>query len=645
MKTISLCYIVKDEEKNIKNSILSCKNIVDEIVVVDTGSTDKTVEISQALGARIEHFEWCNDFAKARNYAITKCKGDYILFLDADEYFMPTLQKEDKEKIVCQIKDNIDTYAFLQEDIDAKTHKIHHRVFLTRLFKNCDYLRYSRPIHEAIKRVDNEEMETGIFTDFKIIHTGYSADISEKKAERNLKLLKSLMNKQPMDYFYLARESLSLGRPEDSIEYIEEFFAQPNAHNIIANSTMAYEIYFCGLQARKMLPNKYNNADILEWLKEIKSNLPFIPKTYFYLGLYYFDFDFHKSQEYFLEALLKEKEAIDSKTIKLDDFENYKAEIYYYLAKIEFFEGKRQNAINKAGVACVFDKTNPKYFGLLLSLLNQQRNQKIIAKNIEFISKLYQPHNKEDFIFIIKGLANSNLLEEFIHFSIFTVNNFTITAEDNCNDIYFAELVSTNNPDEVLEKVHNCSNKTADLIKVCCLIYKQAMQGSLDVWGEELKKLPQEYQEVFNLLIGLSLPKKITDEFRVLLKNVFIKLLYLGFADISVEFFELLLKIYGYDNNMSTILNLWISTGEAERYNKAIAFLYSINSEYIIDKDAYCKDYLYILYIAQDYDGVIETAWQFAKQDYALPMNFIKASRPTKRTLKKQRQLCNAEMI
>jgi glycosyltransferase involved in cell wall biosynthesis len=79
--------IVKNEEKNLQHCIDLARPYVDEMVIVDTGSTDRTVEIATAAGARVEHFTWCDDFAAARNYAFDQCRTPYALVLDADEWF------------------------------------------------------------------------------------------------------------------------------------------------------------------------------------------------------------------------------------------------------------------------------------------------------------------------------------------------------------------------------------------------------------------------------------------------------------------------------------------------------------------------------------------------------------------------------
>ncbi|MFR9069355.1 MAG: glycosyltransferase family 2 protein, partial [Paraclostridium sp.] len=95
MKTLSICMIVKNEEKNIGRCLDSIKEISDEIIIVDTGSTDRTIEICKSYFAKIIQYKWNNDFSEARNISIDYATKDYILFLDADE----EIPKEDLIKI------------------------------------------------------------------------------------------------------------------------------------------------------------------------------------------------------------------------------------------------------------------------------------------------------------------------------------------------------------------------------------------------------------------------------------------------------------------------------------------------------------------------------------------------------------------
>jgi hypothetical protein len=86
---LSVCMIVKNEERFLGQCLASVKDIANELIVIETGSIDRTVEIAREHGAQVGHFEWCNDFAAARNASIALATGDWILFLDADEELSP----------------------------------------------------------------------------------------------------------------------------------------------------------------------------------------------------------------------------------------------------------------------------------------------------------------------------------------------------------------------------------------------------------------------------------------------------------------------------------------------------------------------------------------------------------------------------
>lgn len=100
---ISLCMIVKDEEKVLGRCLQSVQDIVDQIIIVDTGSIDKTKDIAKEYNAEIYEFQWVDDFSKARNYAFSKAKEDFILWLDADDVIMET----DARKLQ-HLKENLD---------------------------------------------------------------------------------------------------------------------------------------------------------------------------------------------------------------------------------------------------------------------------------------------------------------------------------------------------------------------------------------------------------------------------------------------------------------------------------------------------------------------------------------------------------
>src|SRR5687767_12493572 len=85
MPTLSVCLIVKNEERYLAQCLQSVRGLWDDLVIVDTGSTDRTVEIAESFGARVFHFTWCDDFSAARNFCLDQITTDWILSLDADE--------------------------------------------------------------------------------------------------------------------------------------------------------------------------------------------------------------------------------------------------------------------------------------------------------------------------------------------------------------------------------------------------------------------------------------------------------------------------------------------------------------------------------------------------------------------------------
>ena len=98
-QTLSLCMIVKNEEKYLHDCLQSVCDIVDQIVIVDTGSEDKTIEIAKEFGAEIHHFDWVDDFSAARNESIKQATSEWILWLDADER-LESLSKNEIQKIL-----------------------------------------------------------------------------------------------------------------------------------------------------------------------------------------------------------------------------------------------------------------------------------------------------------------------------------------------------------------------------------------------------------------------------------------------------------------------------------------------------------------------------------------------------------------
>ena len=198
---ISQCMIVKNEEKNIEKALSWGKGIVSEQIVVDTGSTDRTVEIAKKMGAKVYYFEWIDDFAAAKNYAIEQAQYEWIAFLDADEYFVP----EEARKLPMVLQEIQDTIydgvatGFVYVDDKGNLMQVDTQI---RIFRNKPGLRYERRVHEypALNHVPIRVVDR--VNELNIIHTGYVDAVKKKKtaSRRNLNLILEELKDRPDDY-------------------------------------------------------------------------------------------------------------------------------------------------------------------------------------------------------------------------------------------------------------------------------------------------------------------------------------------------------------------------------------------------------------------------------------------------------------
>lgn len=213
---ISLSMIVKNEEKFLPGCLESVRGVVDEVIILDTGSTDNTVEIAEKYGAKVYFMEWKDDFALARNESIKHCTGEWILYLDADERLTP----QSKDEILHLARFSIDQIGgyicnieSLHLQNDGKTDM--HRGGYPRFFRNYGYptIRFQGRIHEQITPSIFELNKSIDFSDILIKHLGYdtSLEVMEKKVRRNYKLLIKHVQEEPDNAYAWFQLGQTLG--------------------------------------------------------------------------------------------------------------------------------------------------------------------------------------------------------------------------------------------------------------------------------------------------------------------------------------------------------------------------------------------------------------------------------------------------
>ncbi|GGD10909.1 glycosyltransferase [Pontibacillus salipaludis] len=223
---LSLCMIVKDEESTLNRCLQTVQGIVDEIVIVDTGSSDSTKSIANLYTEKVHNFTWNNNFSQARNYAASKAKGQWILVIDADEYVDSQNLLELKEELYQASADNyiykVNIVNFAGNNGEELIQHQHGRIY-----RNIDSIKFDRPIHEQLTL--NGEVINGKESSLVIYHSGYISDVVKKKKKgvRNKELIQRELKKQNVnafDYFNLGNEYNMIGEHEEALACYRKAF-------------------------------------------------------------------------------------------------------------------------------------------------------------------------------------------------------------------------------------------------------------------------------------------------------------------------------------------------------------------------------------------------------------------------------------
>lgn len=397
---LSACIVAKNEENNIAFCLQSLQDIVEEIIVVDTGSTDRTVAIAEQFHAKVYFYKWQEDFAAAKNFALEKASGDWIIFLDADEYFT-TETIGNVRSIIAKHAKECDAYLLKMINIDVDNgNKQLDDFYAMRIFKNSDQLRFFGKVHEELRFVDGKRkaMYQVDESEIKLYHTGYSKKKMKLKCQRNLKILLAELKENPQNinlYRYLADVYHGLEDYENAFKYAKmdietgkkEISYASRSYRVINNSLV------------KMNAPKSEIEHYL--IKSIKA-FPSLPDFYAEYALLKYN-----SQEYD-EAFSLLTKAMELHRI-YHDMETslfaIKMSITYLMFGLLY---QRKNdyseAINYYQKTLEIDKYYPEAFISLFKLIQQQDEAHVIA----FLNTIYDSKNQKDVEFLIHhiGLIN-----------------------------------------------------------------------------------------------------------------------------------------------------------------------------------------------------------------------------------------------
>lgn len=429
---ISQCMIVKNEEKNIRKALSWGKGVVFEQIVVDTGSTDHTVEIAESMGAKVFHFEWCDDFSAAKNYAIEQASGNWIAFLDADEYFL----EKDAKRIPGILK-KIDSISVKNGRIHMLRSTMFHlndngEAFSTgqhdRIFRNMRGLRYKNRVHEALAFSSGLPLRYAV-TDLTIIHTGYSDSVRNDKGNRNLPLLKKSVEEDPENYdlwSYLGESYAGSGQAKesiDSMEHVIKHIAEDSSSgtSIRISDDRLFAAFAVWFSAVSFLPD--NVIDLYEekarryydvFLKQEKS----FPDVEFYMGRILIRIGKQVEGVRFFELALEKLEQYkDSSSLKLPG----RLDMVYNVLMFHYEQhGDASKCVYYSTLSLRVNRYQDGPLALLVRLLKADPNT-TAEQAYDFMARLYQFENLKDKLFVMK----TALKEGYSEIAVLVKDNMT----------------------------------------------------------------------------------------------------------------------------------------------------------------------------------------------------------------------------
>lgn len=329
MIPISLCMITKNESDKLDRCLAAVKDLPLEIIVVDTGSTDNSVEVARKYTEHVYHFDWISDFAAARNFSISKATHDWILVLDTDEYVtsvdMEAIYKlidENATGVGCLIRTSPDTVGSITVD------------HVERLFNKKFYM-YKRPIHEQVLPIDETltafcSFDIPLYVD----HDGYfsSKEEMDLKAKRNLDILLASEHDYPdsYTYFQIGQSYYIMGDYENACRYFEKGL----------NFDLSPESEFVQLMIVHYgysLLNTDRGEDAQLFLEQVYSYFDFLADFLMVIGTVYI------RNEHYMKAALQFIKATQAEKFFTLGTNSFRA--YYHLGAVYEMIGQPENAL------------------------------------------------------------------------------------------------------------------------------------------------------------------------------------------------------------------------------------------------------------------------------------------------------------
>nr|WP_275297846.1 glycosyltransferase [Clostridium sp. YIM B02551] len=378
--------IVKDEEEYLATCLESAKDIVDEIIVVDTGSSDRTVAIAKSFNAKIHYYKWNNSFSEARNESLKYATKDWILILDADEELRNESVENFKKLLDGSLNEDtiyfFETLSYYGDSIDKASININ---LNPRLFKNNQGTHYEGEIHNQL--IYSEKKYGVICKDIKIYHYGYlnKSIYTKNKQDRNINLLEEQIRKNPNNAFAHFNLGTEYSRLDDSEKALQHYYKSYEKFN--PRKGYSYLLIF------RIAFENYKIKDYETTLKFINIGIEHYPKfteLYFLRSLVYKDMNMPIKQISELEKCIELGESpIQYRCIfGVGDFK-----AYYELGNVYFNFKDYETAYNYYEKAINIDFISPIY-SIVFILKNKNTPIDEIKKILEKLLDNYSEADK-----------------------------------------------------------------------------------------------------------------------------------------------------------------------------------------------------------------------------------------------------------
>jgi glycosyltransferase involved in cell wall biosynthesis len=496
---ITACWITKNEESNIKRSIEGVMAVADEMIVVDTGSTDGTVAAAEALGARVEYFEWINDFSAARNFALDQCSGDIVIFQDADEWYDPALTSEDREKITALFVSNPNVMGLRTSlnSLNMQTSVTISTGTVCRIYRNRPDIRYKNRIHESITFPKNTT-NVHITDAFQAKHSGYSAELMPGKISRNLEMLETAATAAPVgsderarELMYLVRELYFQQNFQKSHNYLYEALEYPSAlERACRGITLEFaNTLYAGMSLSAVNRGRTSRRSVKKKLFELfRKVYPDYPGTPALDALYQMLFDLKE------DSFVREFDAAMKKVAALPPnsanyYKDQERAMYAAAANAAWRRGDAMKAMDYAVAAMTNNNLQAKPLSILLNVVKGQPPDAVIA----LLNSLFN-HNDPR---VINFLTQGTFMDGHLMVHSYYLRNFTDKREISFDGTLSLLLFHGKYEAFVSQLLENTLSDTPEKITTVKYLFYAAVCGAPAEYIEPYIDLFQGYAHIY----------------------------------------------------------------------------------------------------------------------------------------------------